>query len=90
MVSDTEGPAGTKQPLLHPIQVKRAPHLCVCVCPYVCVRQQVVTKGRMYFYKTKHVRMIAQYVILHSQTSSCYAQEGWGGNLIKHSGLKEL
>lgn len=57
--------------------------MCICVC-------ENSEKERMYFYKTKHVHMIAQYVILHSQTSSCFAQGGLGGNLIKLSGLKEI
>lgn len=45
----------SKQPPLHPTQLKWAPHLSVCVSVSTCVRQKEVgKKACVYFYKTKH------------------------------------
>lgn len=65
MVGDVEESAGSKQ---SPLDLSLE---SVCVCE--------TESGRgacMGFCKTKHARMIAYYVILHSQTSSRYARGG--------------
>lgn len=78
MVSDVEGPAEPKQ----------ATGVRVCVCVRLLERKQV-GKDSAYVCKNSHSCMVARYIIFHSQTSSCYPQEGLGGNRIKCSGLKK-